>query len=203
MPRSSARPRIVLSLLFALLLASFPARAGALGAADLPLLKDFARLVSNGEADTLRGIYVPGVLASWIVPQPDGETNFVSETENTLTQFGLAARFGSTGLLAHNTLAGRDVSRVKAGQVIYLVYGDGRTESFIVIQTLRFRALDPQDTRSLFFDLDQSRFLTASQLFLKVYHHPGRVVLQTCIDAEDEPSWGRLFVIAEPYGTGP
>ena len=203
MPRSSPRTPIVLGLLLALLLASFPARAGAVGTPDLPMLQDFVRMVSNGEADTLRGIFVPGVLASWIVPQPEGETNFVSETENTLTQFGLAERFGSTGLLAHNTLAGGNFSRLKERQVFSLVYGDGRTESFIVTQTLRFRALDPQDTRSLFFDLDQSRFLTAEQLFLKVYHQPGRVVLQTCIDADDEPSWGRLFVIAEPYGTGP
>ena len=194
--------RTLLSLVLALLLASFPTQAEAVGAADgssLPSLEAFIGAVGNGETDALRGIYVPEVLASWIVPQPEGERAFISSDENTLTQFGLAALFGSTGLLAHNTLAGRDFSTVEVGQVFYLVYGDGRTDSFRVSQIRRFWALDPQDSLSMFFDLKKPRLLTAAQLFLEVYDQPGNVILQTCIDANEEPSWGRLFVIAEPY----
>ena len=199
MPRVSLRTRSLIGLLFAILLAAFPARAGAVGAAKLPSLEDFIGIVSNGEADTLRGIYIPGVMASWIAPQPQGDRGFIYAEENTLTQFGLAERFGSTGLLAHNTLAGKYFSVLETGQRLILVYGDGRTESFVVRQILHFWALDPEDNQSLFFDLHEGSLLTASQLFWKVYAQPGHVILQTCIQADDEPSWGRLFVVAEPY----
>jgi hypothetical protein len=198
------RTRSILSLLLALVLASFSAPpAGAVGVADVPSLERFIDAVWNGEGDALRGIYVPGLMASWIVPQPDGEPGFVSSKENTLTQFGLADLFGSTGLLAHNYLAGKTFSRLKPGQTFILVYGDGRTESFIVRQIRRFRALDPLNNQSTFFDLDRGGNLTASQLFLEVYGQPERVILQTCIESQDDLAWGRLFVIAEPYTPEP
>ena len=189
-----------LAILLALVLAWLPARAGALRTIDpFPPLEEFVDAVSSGEGRSLRGIYVPGVLAGWIVPQPEAQPWFVSDGENTLTHFGLPEQFGSTGLLAHNTLAGKDFSRLRPGHVITLAYGDGRTETFIVIERRRFQALKPESTRSLFVDLDQGNLLTASQLFLDVYDRPGNVILQTCIEAEDEPAWGRLFIIATPY----
>jgi hypothetical protein len=198
MAPSSFRTRYILSLLLALLLASFPARAGAVSAPDIPSLADFVEAVKDGDASSLRGIYIPGLMAGSIIPQPDGDGGFVSANEDTLTQFGLAERYGSTGLLAHNTLAGRHFSGLEPGQVFTLVYGDGRTESFVVVRRLRFWALEPDNTRGLYFDLERGGLLSAAQLFLNVYAQPGRVVLQTCIAARNQPSWGRLFVIAEP-----
>ena len=192
--------RLSLVVLLVILLACVPARAGALDAVDqIPLLKDFVDAVSNGEADQLRGIYVPDLLASRIVPQPEAQPWFVSSSENTITHFGLPEQFGSTGLLAHNTLAGKDFSRLSPGQVIRLVYGDGQTKSFIVIERWRFQALEPANTRSLFVDLNRGGLLTVSELFRLVYDRPGDLILQTCIEAEGEPGWGRLFIIAEPY----
>ncbi len=194
------RIRPLLVILLALLLACVPARAGALDTIDpLPSLKDFVDAVSNGEAHTLRGIYAPDLLASRIVPQPEAQPGFVSPSKNTLTHFALPEQLGSTGLLAHNNLAGKDFSRLRPGQVITLVYGDGETKSFIVIERRRFQALEPANTRSLFIDLDRGGLLTVSELFRLVYGTPGYVILQTCIGAEDEPGWGRLFIIAKPY----
>jgi hypothetical protein len=139
------------------------------------------------------------VLASPIVSQPEGDPGFVSTSENTLTQFRLAQGAGSTGLLAHNYLAGKYFFMMEAGQVFYLVYGDGHTETFIVTELSRYRALDPDNVWSKFIDLQQGSFLSASALFSKMYAHPGHVVLQTCIYAAGNSSWGRLFVVAEPY----
>ncbi len=199
MVHRSTRTRIFLSLLVALLLTSFPAKVEATTGVDLPPLEEFVESLQNGEADELRGIYVPDVLASAIVPQPEGDEGFVSTSENTLTQFGLASQYGSTGLLAHNYLAGRFFSLIKTGQMYYLVYGDGRTETFIVTDILRYQALDPDNLHSPFRDLETGRLFSATKLFLKVYAQPGHVILQTCINANGNPSWGRLFVVAEPY----
>jgi hypothetical protein len=89
---------------------------------------------------------------------------------------------------------------MEPGQVLLLVYGDGRTEPFIVRQIRRLQALDPLNTRSMFYDLDYGRFLPASQLFREVFGQAGHVILQTCIQAHNDLSWGRLFIVAEPYG---
>jgi hypothetical protein len=152
----------------------------------------------DGDADSLRGVYVPGVLASPIVSQPNGDWTHVSSQENAVTEFLLAELYGSRGLLAHNTLAGRYFSRLDVGEELFLIYGDGRTESYVVTEKLRYQAMDPDNTQGRFRDLERRSLLTAEELFWKVYAQPGQVILQTCIQAGDDPSWGRLFIIAEP-----
>jgi hypothetical protein len=186
-------------LLLAFLLAFLPRQVDARGAMDVPPLEVFIEQVTNGESGVLRGVYVPGVLAGWVAPQPDDEPGFVSAAENTLTQFGLASRHGSTGLLAHNYLAGKSFFLMEKGQGFYLIYGDGRVETFIVTDLMHFKALDPGSVRSNFIDLDQGGILSASRLFTRIYDNPGQVILQTCIDANGNASWGRLFIIAEPF----
>jgi hypothetical protein len=195
----SARPHIVYVLLFSFVLAVFPSQVKAGNGVKILPLDEFVSTVQTGEVGVLRGIYVPEVLAGRIVPQPEDDPSFVSTNENTLTQFRLASQAGSTGLLAHNYLAGRDFFKVGEGQIFYLVYGDGHTETFIVTQILRFRALDPENIWSSFIDLEQGGLFSASDLFSKIYDRPGRVILQTCIQVGGEASWGRLFIIAEPY----
>src|SRR5688572_15833156 len=69
---------------------------------DLPDLLRFVEQVKNGQAGELRGLYVPELFAIPVVQQPVGDHEFISPRHNILTQFSLASRFGSTGLLAHN-----------------------------------------------------------------------------------------------------
>lgn len=167
--------------------------------ADLPLLNEFVNQVKNGQAGELRGIYIPELLAARIVQQPANNNQFVSPRQNTVTQFGLASRVGSTGLLAHNYLAGERFFFLKENQKFYLVYGDGQVSAFVVTEILRYQALEPASTSSKFVGLESDDILLASELFSKVYDRDGDVVLQTCIEAEENLIWGRLFVIAEPY----
>jgi hypothetical protein len=171
--------------------------------ANLPLLNVFISQVKNGQSDQLRGVYIPEILAAPVVQQPARNDGFVSPRQNILTQFGMASQFGSTGLLAHNNLAGASFSQLEAEQKIYLIYGDGQIATFVVTKILRYQALEPNSTSSKFIDLDTSDSLKASEVFSKVYNRQGQVVFQTCISAGDEPSWGRLFVIAEPYSQKP
>jgi hypothetical protein len=193
------RSFLISSLLIVFVLTLFPAPVQARDSKALPTLEEFREQVKNGNAKILRGVYIPELLAAWVTQQPADDPGFVSAAEDTLTQFQLASRFGSTGLLAHNYLAGADFSQLTKGQVFHLIYGDGKTKAFIVTETLRFRALRPNSPTSNFIDLEDGTFLTAVELMTEVYNRPGDVILQTCISANGNESWGRLFVIAEPY----
>ena len=164
----------------------------------LPNLSDFTGQVRNGEAGILRGIYIPGILAAPVIQQPVGMAGFVSPWQNVLTQFSLASSFGSTGLLAHNYLAGESFELLQEGQEIKLIDGSGAISTFIVTEILRYQAMDSGNTATRFMDLESNTSVLSSDLFNRVYNRPGQVIFQTCIQANGDPSWGRLFVIATP-----
>jgi len=166
-----------------------------------PLLPDFNSFVlsvQDGQAGALRGVYAVDAFALTVVQQPFGNAVYVSSAENTVTQFGMAAEVGNVGLLAHNSLTGASFSDLLPGQEVRLVYGDGRVEKFVVEQFLRYQAVDPYSPYSEFRNLDDGTVITADNLFRLVYFGDRRVTFQTCIEAEGNPSWGRLFVIARP-----
>ena len=170
---------------------------------DLPDLPTFVEQVKNGQAGELRGLHVPEMFAIPVVQQPVGDHEFVSPRHNILTQFGLASRFGSTGLLAHNYLAGQNFALLDEDQNIHLVYGDGEVATFLVTEILEYQALEPDSTSSRFINLQDGALLSTPELFSEVYHSEGKVILQTCISKGNQLNWGRLFVIAEPYSATP
>ena len=158
----------------------------------------FASSVSNGQPDSVRGIYAPGVLAFPIVQQPDNSPEYVSPVNNTVTQFALAKKYGFIGLLAHNYLAGNTFSNLLPGQEIRVVYGDSHFTEYTVTRVFRFQALDPNNPKSDFIDQDTGEKISAATLFNHMYTGNNTLTLQTCISANGELSWGRLFVQAEP-----
>lgn len=165
---------------------------------SLPDFASFKVKIINGQADTLRGVYVAGVLAMPIVQQPAGNPVFVSATDNEITEFAMATQTGNVGLLAHNYLAGTSFSTLAPGHEVRLIYGDGRVEYFVVNRILSFQALEPYSPYSEFRDLDNDVTISAEELFRQVYRGERHVTFQTCIEANGNSSWGRLFVIAEP-----
>lgn len=189
---------VLLVVLASLLLNPVSALANGSAEINLPAFADFVKAVQNGEANVLRGVYIQDVLALPVVQQPAGNAGYVSYNKGEITQFGMAAQYGTIGLLAHNYLSGRHFSQLKAGQEVRLVYGDGRIETFIVTEVLRYQALQPTSPYSSFRNLDKEETLTAEGMFKRVYFSDGQVTFQTCIEAEGDPSWGRLFVIAVP-----
>ena len=188
----------ILFLVIAVAFLAFPSPARAWEGNELPPLDEFIEQVSNGEADVLRGIYAPDVFAFPIVSQPESNPAFVSTHPETLTQFGAARQYDTTGLLAHNYLAGQDFSLLAEGQEILLIYGDGRLESYFIREVMRFQALSPNSVTSDFVDLDSGERLSSTDLFFKVFNRPGELTLQTCLYADGNLSWGRLFILAEP-----
>lgn len=172
--------------------------AGTPGTANLPALTDFSQTVQNGKAGLLRGVYVENVLALPVVQQPSNNAGYVSNQDGEITQFGMASKFGNIGLLAHNHLAGKDFAELTVGQEVRLVYGDGKIETYIVIEVLRYQALKPTSPYSDFRSLNGGKTLNAEQMFKRVYFGERHVTFQTCIEKNGNASWGRLFIIAIP-----
>jgi hypothetical protein len=163
-----------------------------------PTLAEFSQSVQNGQPDVLRGVYVANILTLPVVQQPADRPYYVSNRNGEVTQFDMASRYGSTGLLAHNTLSGKVFFNLAFGQDVQLVYGDGRVENFEIRQILHFQALDPESISSPFRNLDRNEVISATEMFNRVYAGGPRLVFQTCIEAEGNVSWGRLFAVAVP-----
>jgi hypothetical protein len=166
--------------------------------APAPDFNDFLKLVENGNISVLSGVYVPNVLALPIVQQPAGDAGYVSGRDDEATQFTLASQYGNVGLLAHNYLSGRFFENLAVGEEVRLVYGDGKVEYFIITEVLRYQAFDPDSQWSSFRNLDNEDVLSAEQMFTRAYAGNRHLTFQTCIEANGNSSWGRLFVIAVP-----
>ncbi|HAV77227.1 MAG TPA: hypothetical protein DCX53_07725 [Anaerolineae bacterium] len=164
----------------------------------LPSFTEFSRSVQNGDANTLRGVYVSGVLALPVVQQPSSNAGYVSVYDNEATEFQMASQFGNVGLLAHNYLSGRSFSQLAVGQEVRLVYGDGSVEYFVVSEILRYQALQSASVYSSFRNLERNEVLSAENMFKRVYFGDRHVTFQTCIEAEGNLNWGRLFVVTVP-----
>lgn len=109
--------------------AALPNRAGR---PAVPELASFVAPFVNGDANVLRAAYANGLFALPVVHQTCSTAGYVSSDDNTLTQFQLAAQFGTVGLLAHNYESGQVFFQLLPGQNIQLIYGDGRIASYWV-----------------------------------------------------------------------
>ncbi len=165
----------------------------------LPSLEEFASSIRSG-SPALAGVYVPYVLAFEVVQQPESSPAFVSTLANSVTQFRLASQFNTTGLLAHVDLAGSYFNQLQVGQVAALIYGTGVIKYYVIVAIRKYQALTPDSTDSQFIDLDNQRRLSAADLFYQTYGVGNSLVFQTCISTSEDPSWGRLFVMARPVG---
>jgi hypothetical protein len=163
-----------------------------------PTLENFAATVTRGRPDQVAGVYVPKTLALRVIQQPANAAGFVAALSGTATQFGMAAQHGAIGLLAHNYFSGNQFFDLSDGQKVDIIYGDGTMGRYVVSTIRHFQALSPADPYSDFVDLDNGgNRLSSTDVFNQIYMN-GRVVFQTCIRAEGNLSWGRLFVTAIP-----
>ncbi len=159
---------------------------------------DFVTAVVDGQADVIRGVYAPGVLAFPVIQQAANDPGFVSETIGVVTQFGPAAQYNVVGLLAHNTLAGASFSSLTIGQEIRIVFGNGQVEYFVVKRFSRYQVLQAKSQKGNYKDLSTNKILNTQELFALHYKGTGQVTFQTCIQLGGNASWGRLFVTAIP-----
>ncbi len=165
----------------------------------VPTLDEFSSQVANGNAAQIAGLYVNNTAALPVVQQPSGQPGYVSENNGVVTHFSYAEQYGTLGFLAHNYLSGASFFNINVGDIITVVYGDGSQQVYQVQELARYQALQSKNPYSDFIDIETGAKLSATDLFYEVYGVDGRLVLQTCIEAEGDDSWGRLFVVAVPY----
>jgi hypothetical protein len=186
---------LIIILFYALSIGLLPASAEGMA---MPSLNSFVASVENGRSTVIRGVYVRDTFALPVIQQPKDNPGYVAAAQDVVTEFGMARRYGTIGMLAHNHLAGENFSLVEKGDKINLVYGNGSIETFIVTKIVRYQALSPNSPYTPFLDLESGKTKTVEQVFYEMYSGERHLTLQTCIAEGDEPSWGRLFIIAEP-----
>lgn len=166
-----------------------------------PELSNFVTSVRNNQPGTVTGIFAPGLFGMPVTGQPNADETYVSSEENVLTQYKKPSEFGVVAILAHNYLnSGKLLSQVSPNQEIFVVYGDGKVRRFRVSSVQYYQALSPHDNRSDFRDLNGpgGEILRFDQLFNRVYTQSNQLVFQTCLEANGDLSWGRIFISADP-----
>jgi hypothetical protein len=158
----------------------------------------FISQVMNGNAEQVTGLWLPNLTGLVVQEQPAGQPGFVTDQPGTVTNFQLAADYGSMGLLAHVYLAGAFFNTLDVNHIITIVYGDGSMDKYRVTEIRQYQALDPDNTLTDFTSIDNwGKKISQEDLFYEVYSHPGRLILQTCIVNNNDNLWGRKFIIAE------
>ncbi|MFP3854981.1 MAG: hypothetical protein ACLFWD_11875 [Anaerolineales bacterium] len=176
----------------------------AAGPSTFTALSDFAGMLPQGDSDIPVGVYVPGILAYEIHTQPALDPGYVTSSEGAVSLFRQAQQHGTTGLIAHNYLAGELFFNLGVGQEVVILKADGARQRYRIESIRRLQALSPWSPNSNFVDLDrEGHVMTALELFNQIYHGSDRVIFQTCIEYEGNPVWGRLFVTATPIETSP
>lgn len=104
---------------------------------------------------------------------------------------GRVAQFLPNVFIAHDSLDGRFFSEIGIGdEVLYL---DPELRRYQVTDVIEMQAVDPTSTTSDF--IENGVTYTSLQVAERIYGND--LVLQTCIEKDGNPYWGRLFVIAE------
>lgn len=165
---------------------------------DLVSIDQFIANIIDGQSDSIRGVYTDSVFALKVVQQPSNDAGYVSPAVETVTQFNLAKKYDTIGLLAHNTAAGQYFFDVADGKIINVIYGDGTVARYQVKEVYQYQALSPNSATSDFVDLESGATYSAAEVFYQMYTGDPHLTLQTCIERDSVDTWGRLFILAYP-----
>ncbi len=142
-------------------------------------------------------IILPNKICLRIIQQPKNKDEFVSPIVGCVTQFRKPNLYGCLGILAHNYSSGKHFSDLKIEEIVEYIKDD-KTKNFYKINKIeKYQALSPKNTKSQFINLETNQKLSYNQLFTKMFTKKNTMVFMTCIQKEEEMSWGRLFVMAE------
>lgn len=166
-------------------------------------LMDFVAQVYDGDAGTIRGVYIQDVFALPVIQQPSGDIAFVSDEDQMITEFQSAAQSGVTGLLAHNYLSGALFYNIELSDEVFIVYGNGTIRRYMVNQISQYQRLERSNLRSSFVDLNTSETLTSDQVFSRYYRGAHRVTFQTCLARSGYSNWGLQFTQAQSIDPNP
>jgi hypothetical protein len=163
-----------------------------------PEFESFRQEVTNGDFDTVTGIYVAGIFSLRVLQQPPEDVSFVSNEEDTATQFQSPAYYGVIGLLAHNFLSGKHFFSLQPGHEIRIVFGSGSFRKYQITGIADFERLTRFDIRSDFRDLQTNALMGSTDLFSRFYQEGNYLTLQTCLEREGYSNWGVRMISAVP-----
>jgi hypothetical protein len=169
---------------------------------SIPTLDKFVNKLVNGHADQLRGVFVPDKFAFTIEQQPKNSPMYISKDPKKVTEMKALWNEGVIGLLAHSSLAGKHFFELHRRERIFLIYGDGHTQEYIVTSIKNYEVIDAVNSMEWYRDVETKEYLRSNQLFANMYGGSEHVTFQTCISSGDNNEWGRLFVIATPVVNG-
>ena len=104
-------------------------------AVNLPEFYPFFEEVTKTEGagiNELVGLFAPDNFEFKIIQQPLNHPEYVSEQEDSLTEFSLAKSETSTGLLAHNYLAGKHFSNLEIDDLLITISADKTISIFLL-----------------------------------------------------------------------
>lgn len=163
-----------------------------------PEFEMFVEEVTNGDPETITGIYAAGLFSLRVLQQPPQDLAFVSTEDGTATQFQSPSQFGVLGMLAHNFLSGKLFFSLTLGQEIRIIFGSGSYRSYRVSNIADFERLTRFDIRSDFRDLQSNDLLSSKDMFARFYQGDNFLTLQTCLEGNGYSNWGVRMISAVP-----
>lgn len=122
----------------------------------------------------------------------------MSNRYGLVTQFKSAAKYGVTGLLAHNYLAGKEFYKLQIGQEVDIIYGNHVLRRYQITEIDQLQKLSPDRQISDYIELSTGRQLSTSDVFKRYYRGEHHLTFQTCLEKDGVFNWGLLFVRAIP-----
>lgn len=122
--------------------------------------------------------------------QPTGNPLFVTRDpeEVSIFQRPIDSETQVIGLLAHNTLAGKDFKNIKIGETVYVIRGDGMVAEYTITKIKTYQKL-----KEGLVDLASGNKLTQQEVYDRMYGGEHHIVLQTCLTRGGNTSWGLVF----------
>lgn len=108
---------------------------------------------------------------------------------------GAVARFADNVYIAHDVLAGRYFN----GDNIFISYANGQRVEYGAVEMFILQAITQPDGSTLYSDGITT--YTSDDLHYKIYPR-GDIILITCYTYNNQPGWGRKFIVMKEVING-
>ena len=155
-------------------------------------------IVTIAATSTYTKITFPNKIPAMVVKQPKDKYTWVSPDPDVFTEFAQPKiKFGTRAYLAHSYGTGKYLYDLSIGDKILI-----DDKEYIVTHIMKYQSKIPSSPYSPQIDLITGKTYSIKELFVKIFGNNKQVVFQTCINAFDNPNWGRMFVIVEESTEG-
>ncbi len=108
---------------------------------------------------------------------------------------GVVAQFYDNVYIAHDVLAGRYFN----GDNVFITYSDGQQIEYGAVEMFVLQAITQPDGSTIYSD--GIRAYTSDDLYTEIYPR-GDIILITCYTYNNQPGWGRKFIVMKEVSNG-